>query len=242
MSLSSKAVLEEIKAIHKRKPMYGHPLWTGMVEGAFDLEQVRYFCLQHGIIPLHNHNYHGRLYVICPDANWREKIAEVAYEEATGRIHADGVSHHKLYLNYGKALGLSREQMLVDVEYCGGALSFKSWFSDICGRSFLEGVSAHMLGGEAPIPGLYIRVAKRLQEKFKLSDEGVAYWVVHDSADEDHSDVGRELLDQFAPTDKDKELVIRTVQNTVDVMHVMYDDIYANLKRVPTKSEQAAAA
>jgi len=85
-------------------------------------------------------------------------------------------------------------------------------------------------------------MAKRLQEKFKLSDEGVAYWVVHDSADEDHSDVGRELLDQFAPTDKDKELVIRTVQNTVDVMHVMYDDIYANLKRVPTKSEKAAAA
>src|ERR1051325_6258304 len=153
MALTAKAVLEEIKNIHKRKPMYGHPLWTGMVEGTFSLEQVRFFCLQHGIIPLHNHNYHGRLYVVCPDANWRERIAEVAYEEATGRIHANGVSHHKLYLNYGKALGLSREQML-NADYCGGGLALKSYFSDVCGRNFLEGVSAHMLAGEAPIPGL----------------------------------------------------------------------------------------
>ena len=238
MAITAAAVLQEIKNIHKRKPMYGHPLWTGMVEGTFSLEQVRYFCLQHGCIPLHNHNYHGRLYVVCPDAEWREKIAEVAYEEATGRIHADGVSHHKLYLNYGKALGLSREQML-GAEYCGGALAFKAFFSDICGRNFLEGVSSHMLGGEAPIPGLYIRVAKKLQEKFSLSDEGIAYWVVHDSADEDHSDVGRQLLDQFAPTQKDMELVLRTVQNTVDVMHVMYDDFYANLKKVSAAAEKS---
>ena len=233
MSLTASAVLEEIKNIHKRKPMYGHPLWTGMVDGTFSLEQVRYFCLQHGVIPLHNHNYHGRLYVVCPDAAWREKIAEVAYEEATGRIHADGVSHHKLYLNYGKALGLSREEML-DADYCGGGLAFKSFFQELCGKNFLEGVSTHMLAGEAPIPGLYIRVAKKLQEKFQLSDEGIAYWTVHDSADEDHSDVGRELLDQFAPTDKDKELVLKTVRTTVDVMHLMYDDFYANMMRIPT--------
>lgn len=241
MAMTAKAVLDEIKVIHKRKPMYGHPLWTNMVEGAYSLEQVQYFCVQHGIIPLHNHNYHGRLYVACQDANWREKIAEVAYEEATGRIHANGVSHHKLYLNYAKALGLSREDVLVNAKYCGGAIAFKSYFSDICGRTFLEGVSSHMLAGEAPIPGLYIRVARKLQEKFKLSEEGIAYWVVHDSADEDHSDVGRELLDQFAPTDADKDLVLKTVQDTVDIMHLMYDDIYAHLKAIPSGTARAAA-
>lgn len=241
MALTATAVLAEIKNIHKGKPMYGHPLWTGMVEGSFSLEQVRYFCLQHGIIPLHNHNYHGRLYVVCPDAGWREKIAEVAYEEATGRIHADGVSHHKLYLNYGKALGFTREEML-NTGYCGGALAFKSYFQELCGRNFLEGVSAHMLAGEAPIPGLYIRVAKKLQAKFDLSDEGIAYWVIHDSADEDHSDVGRELLDQFAPTDTDKEKVLETVRNTVDVMHLMYDDFYANMVRISASEKSRAAA
>ena len=107
----------------------------------------------------------------------------------------------------------------------------------MCGRSFLEGVSAHMLAGEAPIPGLYIRVAKKLQEKFGLDEVGLAYWVVHDSADEDHADVGRELLAQFAPTEKDKQFVLKVVQNTVDVMHVMYDDIYAHMQALaPAKA------
>jgi pyrroloquinoline quinone (PQQ) biosynthesis protein C len=240
MALTAQSVLEEINAIHKRKPMYGHALWAGMVAGDYSLDQVRYFCLQHGIIPLRNHNYHGRLYVICENAEWRERIAEVAYEEATGRIHAGGVSHHKLYLNYGKALGLSREEML-GAKYCGGAESFKAWFSYICGKSFLEGVASHMLGGEAPIPGLYGRIAETLQTKFGLSDEGVAYWIVHDTADGDHSDVGRELLAEFAKTQQDLQLVIETVQTTVDVMHVMYDDIYRHLQAIKPEGQRRSA-
>jgi pyrroloquinoline quinone (PQQ) biosynthesis protein C len=121
---------------------------------------------------------------------------------------------------------------MLNADYCGGGLAFKSYFADVCGRNFLEGVSAHMLAGEAPIPGLYIRVAKKLQQKFDLSEEGIAYWVVHDSADEDHSDVGRELLEQFAPTQNDMELVLKTVRECVNVMHVMYDDFYANMKKL----------
>ena len=152
MAATTAEGLGEIDAIHKRRPNYGHPLWRGMVEGTHNLEQVRYFCKQHSIITLHNHNYHGRLYVACPDPEWRERIAEVSYEEATGRLFADGVSHHKLYLNYAKGLGLGREEMY-NVDYCAGALAFKAYFSDACSR-FVEGVAAHMLAGEAQIPGL----------------------------------------------------------------------------------------
>ncbi len=78
MALTQKIVLEEIDRIHKSKPNYGHPLWAGMLDDSLSLEQIRYFCRQHGSIPLHNHNYHGRLYVICPDPEWREEIASVS--------------------------------------------------------------------------------------------------------------------------------------------------------------------
>ena len=225
MALTTAAVLERIEQIHKQKPMYGHPLWTGMVEGTFNLDQVRYLCKQHGGIPLHNQNYHGRLYVICPDPDWRELIAEVVYEECTGRLFADGVSHHKLYLNYARSLGLEPDEMY-DPPYCPGVVAFQAYFSNICGKTFLEGVSAHMLAGEAAIPGLYGRIATRLQEKFDLSDEGVTYWIVHDTADKEHSDVGRRLLDQFATTEADRQLVLKTVQQMIDIQHLMYDDIY----------------
>ena len=237
MALTAEKVLEEIDRIHKAKPIYGHPLWAGMLDDSHSLEQIRYFCKQHGILPLNNHNYHGRLYVICPDPGWREEIAEVTYEEATGRLHAEGVSHHKLYLNYAAAIGISKEEMYA-TGYCAGTTAFFAYFSYICGKTFLEGVASHMLGGEAPIPGTYGRIAERLKARFGLDEKGVAYWHVHDTADEEHSGVGKKLLDQFATTQADLELVIDTVQTTVDVMHLMYDDIWAHMQRI----ESAEAA
>src|SRR5688500_11459400 len=111
MQITVDDVLRYIAGLLKERPNYSHPLWQGMVDGTLNLEQVRYFCKQHSIITLHNHKYHGPIYYSCPDPEWRERIAEVAYEEATGRLFANGVSHHKRYLNYAAGLGLSREEM-----------------------------------------------------------------------------------------------------------------------------------
>ena len=227
MTLTTQGVLDRISEIHRELPMYGHPLWTGMVEGRWNLEQSRYICQQHGGIPLHNHNYHGNLYVICPDPAWRELIAEVAFEEATGRLMSNGVSHHRLYLDYAKGMGLTPEQMY-DPPYCAGVVAFQAYFTQICSKSFLEGVAAHMLAGEAAIPGLYVKIARNLQEQFGLRDEEVAYWVIHDSADEEHSDVGRKLLDQFARTEDERRLVLKIVRQMLEIQHLMYDDIHRN--------------
>ncbi|MEK9692996.1 MAG: iron-containing redox enzyme family protein [Rhodospirillaceae bacterium] len=239
MGITNQEVLDSIAKMHRDQPMYGHPLWTGMVEGRWDLEQTRYLCKQHGGIPLHNHNYHGNLYTICPDPEWREMIAEVAYEEATGRLFSDGVSHHKLYLNFAKGLGLKPEEMY-DPPYCPGVIAFQAYFTNICRKTFLEGVAAHMLAGEAAIPGLYIQIAHKLQEKFGLDDEAVAYWVIHDSADEEHSDVGKKLLDQYATTDKERQLVIKTAKQMLDVQHLMYDDMLKYTLLLQTSETNAA--
>jgi len=239
MGITNQEVLDSIARMHRDQPMYGHPLWTGMVEGRWDLEQTRYLCKQHGGIPLHNHNYHGNLYTICPDPEWREMIAEVAYEEATGRLFSDGVSHHKLYLNFAKGLGLKPEEMY-DPPYCPGVIAFQAYFTNICRKTFLEGVAAHMLAGEAAIPGLYIQIAHKLQEKFGLDDEAVAYWVIHDSADEEHSDVGKKLLDQYATTDKERQLVIKTAKQMLDVQHLMYDDMLKYTLLLQTSETNAA--
>ena len=69
----------------------------------------------------------------------------------------------QLYLAYAKSLGIDKAEMYA-TDYCAGALLFKTYMSDICSR-FLEGVSAHMLAGEAQIPGLYGKIANKLKEK-----------------------------------------------------------------------------
>lgn len=108
---SVEATLEAVEQAHRDKPFYEHPLWAGLLEATFSKEQVKEFVRQFGIIPLHNHNYHGRLYVNCPNPHWRTRIAEVVYEEGTGRLFADGIPHNRLYLDVGNDLGISDEEM-----------------------------------------------------------------------------------------------------------------------------------
>ena len=213
------ARVDEINAINK---YWEHPMWKGLLEGTHTQPMLQVFARQHAIIPLHNHNYHGRLYVICPDSKWREMIAEVVYEEGTGRLYANGVSHNDLWYRFGEGLGVSREDMDA-TEFSAGALAFKAYFQNMCEKSFLEGVAAHMLAAEAQGPGYFSHIASNLKERFGLTDEQVAFWVVHDFADADHSSVGRELLEQFAGSEEDFQTVIRVVQETVDVMNLLYD-------------------
>jgi pyrroloquinoline-quinone synthase len=228
--LGVQETLSEVKRLHKALPFDTHPLWQGLCEGAFNLKQVQEFARQFGIIPLHNHNYHGRLYVICPDMGWRIRLAEVVYEEGTGRLFSNGVAHNKLYLNFGAGLGLSARDLL-EVDYCPEAAAFKTFFQDRCSHNIVEGISSHMLAAEAQGPGLYKHLAVRLKKDFGLSDEAVAFWVIHDVADTDHSSIGEELLADFAKTEADRQLVVKTVRETLEATRLLYNGILARVQQ-----------
>jgi pyrroloquinoline-quinone synthase len=224
-------VLEQIRKIHEPYARFKHPLWAGLMEGRFERPQVREFLKQAGIIPLYNHLYHGPLYVNCPDPTWREMIAEVVYEEGTGKLFAKGTPHWKLWLRLGRAFDISDEEMWA-TEYCAEALAWRSFFHSICSGDFLTGVSAHMLGAEAQVPGAVGSVAQGLRKKFALSDHDLAFYLVHNEADAEHSDIGRKLLTSFARTEEDFARVIGAVKQMLSVSAVLFDGILACVKRV----------
>lgn len=234
MAMTADQCLDRVSEIREKYKVGGaHPVWKGLDEGTHSLPQMREFARQFGIIPLHNHNYHGRLYVSCPNARWRARLAEVVYEEGTGRLFADGVSHNELYYRFGEGLGLSRKD-LDSADHCAEALVYKGWLQHACGQGTLIGVSAHMLADEGQVKGGHFnRIARTLQQKYGLKPEATAFWSVHDVADEDHSGIGAELLADFAPNDADKKLVIETVEQTLGLLRTMYDGIYKRMKAIP---------
>jgi len=226
------ATLERIRRIHEPYARHRHPLWAGLMEGRFERPQVRTFLKQASIIPLYNHLYHGPLYVNCPDPEWREMIAEVVYEEGTGRMFASGTPHWKLWLRLGNAFGIGDEEMW-NTDFCPEAIAFRAFFNRICSGDFLTGVSAHMLGAEAQVPGASGSVAGGLRARFGLSDHDLAFYIVHDHADSEHSDIGRRLLSRFAPTEADCERVVLAVRQMVEVSKVLYDGILHRVMNDP---------
>ena len=229
--LSVEQTLEAVEAVHREMPYREHPLWQGLSQCTFSKPQVREFARQFGIIPLHNHNYHGRLYVLCPNPKWRSRLAEVVYEEGTGKIYSNGLPHNELYLNFGRGLGLSDDE-LWNPDYCPAAIAFKAYFSDVCSHNIVEGISAHMLGAEAQGPGFFAGMARRMQKAYDLTQQTVDFWIIHDEADEDHSRVGVELLADFAKTDEDRKLVVKSVREMVQMTWLLYDGILARMSAI----------
>ena len=226
---SVKATLDAIAGMHKEMPFEKHPLWAGVSDGVFSKKQVGEFARQYGIIPLHNHNYHGRLYVLCPDPKWRARLAEVVYEEGTGKIFSKGIPHNQLYLNFSRGLGIRDEDMW-QADYCAQAVAFKCYFQDVCSHDIVEGIAAHMLASEAQGPGFFSGMARRMRKNYGLSAKAVDFWVIHDEADSEHSSVGAELLGDFAKTDQDRERVIRTAREMIEMSMLLYDGILRRVK------------
>lgn len=229
MNAKHEETLRRIEDIHRAKPRAGHPLWQALLGQKLSKAQVREHVKQFSIIPLYNHLYHGRLYVICPDPEWRSMLAEVCYEEGTGKLFAGGIAHHFLYLRLGEALGIGKEEMYA-TRFCPEAIALRAYFEYICGKNILEGVAGHMLGAEAQVPGTSGRVGIALKAQFGLSDDDIAFYSVHEEADEEHTSIGRRLLERFAERDEDLDLVVQTVQDMVDVHYVCYDGIYRRVQ------------
>jgi pyrroloquinoline-quinone synthase len=221
--------LDAIAGMHEEMPFQKHPLWAGLSEGTWSKPQLGEFAKQYGIIPLHNHNYHGRLYVLCPNPKWRAHLAEVVYEEGTGKIFSNGIPHNQLYLNFSRGLGIPDEDMW-QASYCPEAVAFKCYFQDVCSHNIVEGIAAHMLASEAQGPGFFAGMARRMQKNYGLSQQAVDFWIIHDEADGEHSNVGVELLGDFAKTDQDRELVLKTAREMIEMSMLLYDGILARVK------------
>lgn len=230
--LSVPDVLARIREMHKERSLYTQPLWRALVDGTLSRAQVKEFAYHYSIIPVPNNNYHGRLYLHCPDWRWRSRIAEICYEEGTGRLFANGKPHCQLYFDFADAFGWT-EREIIEAEYMPAAVGWKAWFERLCESNFLKGATAHMLSGEAMIPGTFRRIADQFQAKLGLNDDQVAFWRVHDVADGDHSDIGRELLDQFAPTQDDRKLVLKIVDQYKDMVFAMYGAIWDRVRGIP---------
>jgi pyrroloquinoline quinone (PQQ) biosynthesis protein C len=224
-TIDYKAVLKELDDIHTAKSRKRHPLWMALMTGDLRKPQVAEFLRHFSAIPLYNHNYHGPLYVSCPSAEWRLRMAEVVYEEGTGRIYADGVPHYELYLRMGEAFGISREEMY-SVEMCGGALAIRHFLENICRRSFIEGYAALSLGSEAQVPGVAGRVSEAFKKHYGLSHDEAAFYRVHEEADSDHSGGALEFMQEFVKTENDVKLVTNAVRDCVEASWCMFNDIW----------------
>jgi pyrroloquinoline-quinone synthase len=223
---TARTFVEELKAtIDARRTFGHHPLWLRIVNGRLPRQGLRPFAVQFFLQVREFPRAVSALHASCPFADERVKLAESLYEEETGRISGCNVSHPELFMRFGHAVGLRREEM-VDGTPLPTTAALIDWFErSTKERSFIEGAAATNLAAEGQVPGTFAPFARALEQHYGLARDAVGFWDVHEEADREHSDIGDHVVVRFATSDALQAKVRSAVERSLELWWQFFDGI-----------------
>jgi pyrroloquinoline-quinone synthase len=161
----------------------------------------------------------GTLYGDCPYADVRRKIFLNLYEEELGAF-SNSKAHFDLSADCARALGATDEELATARPLPNthrlilfGEISLRS-------RPWVVGFGAAM-GFEYQSPLAFKRIAEGLRANYGLDDDGVRFFDVHVTADEDHGEAIVETLIQHATTEDLQRAVRDAAWNYAEYYHGM---------------------
>src|SRR3954447_11574147 len=161
----------------------------------------------------------GTLYGDCPYADVRRKIFLNLYEEELGAF-SNSKAHFDLCEDCARALGPTGEELATARPLPNthrlilfGEISLRS-------RPWIVGFGAAM-GVEYQSPLAFKRIAEGLRASYGLDDDGVRFFDVHVTADEDHGDAIVETLIQHATTEEIQRAVRDAAWNCAEAYYDM---------------------
>lgn len=229
-ALAPEAFIQDLVArIEARRTFGGHPLWLAISDGKLNGEQLKVFAVQFFLQVREFPRAVSAMHANCPFPAERIALAESIYEEETGRLSGCNLPHPELFIRFGEATGLRREEM-VDGRPLPATRALIDWFElSTKQRSFIEGAAAINLAAEGQVPGAFGPMARRLQSHYGLSREAVEFWDIHEMADAEHSDVGDNIVIRHATDAAIQARVRDALQHSLDAWWQFFDGIQAAL-------------
>jgi pyrroloquinoline quinone (PQQ) biosynthesis protein C len=213
-----------------QRTLKSHPTIEKIERGELSVPQLRYWATQLFVgNKAHNANILGLIYAKCDDFGARKAIVENLIEEELGRVSGVGRSHPELYLEFGEAIGIPREQLL-HAHMSTDATAMAHWMYWLADSKpwyvTLAGIS---LGSELFNPDAYVRVIDGLKKHYRLDDDGVRFFSVHVEVDKDHGDSSAGSIFKAIPEEAAPE-TLWAVETHIELMRRLWSDIDAPLE------------
>ena len=163
--LAPEAFIQDLVAcIGARRTFGGHPLWLEIADGKLRAVQLKLFAIQFFLQVREFPRAVSAMHSNCPFPKERMQLAESVYEEETGRISGCNLPHPELFIRFGEAVGLKREE-LVQGRPLPATRALIDWFElSTKQRSFIEAAAAINLAAEGQVPGAFGPMARRQTE------------------------------------------------------------------------------
>jgi pyrroloquinoline-quinone synthase len=187
-----------LKAPHRN--LAEHPLIEKINRRELTRNQLKGMAIQVTLQTTEIVRWLGSLYADCPYPEVRRKVFMNLYEEELGAF-SNSKAHFELCADCARALGATEEELRTARPL--PATHRLILFGEVMlrNRPWVAGFGAAM-GFEYQSPPAFERIAAGLREHYGLDDDGVRFWEVHVTADEDHGDAIAETLIQYATTEE----------------------------------------
>ncbi|MBM2810065.1 MAG: Coenzyme synthesis protein family protein [Chloroflexi bacterium] len=226
MSVAAGAFVEELREIVNLKHTMRHPMVQRIATGDFSIPELRFFAQQYyqrtaRMFP----KLVAAVYSRTPDDPDLEHMLLENVVSESGFLNPDR-EHKKLFFQFGRALGLSREE-IERARPVPELQAFIGWRDRVFyDAPWLEALTVQSFVFEGQNLKRAAVIAEGLRRHYSFSEEDIAFWAEHASeVEEEHADVGPRMLERFATEDLTKQRLREIVAEGVEVYWLVFDGI-----------------
>jgi pyrroloquinoline-quinone synthase len=215
------ALCDRIDAIIAEKSILKHPFYQRWQAGEMTIDELRGYTCQYYQHVLAFPRYVSGTHANCDNLADRQELLENLREEEEGPNN-----HPELWLRFGEAIGLQREDM-TGAEPLPETTALDESFRRITKDSpFIAGIAA-LYAYESQVPEVAGTKMEGLKRHYGVdSPDGLRFFAVHHSLDVEHSAVTRNMVARYAEAPGTEESAVGAVEEACDALWGFLDGCY----------------
>jgi pyrroloquinoline-quinone synthase len=221
------ALCDRIDAMIADKSILKHPFYQRWQAGEMTLDELKGYTCQYYQHVLAFPRYVSGTHANCADLADRQELLENLREEEEGPNN-----HPELWLRFGEAIGLKREDMTEAVPLPETTALDESFRRITKDSPFIAGIAA-LYAYESQVPEVAGTKMEGLKRYYGVdSPDGLRFFVVHHSLDVEHSAVTRNMVARYAGAPDAEETAVGAVEEACDALWGFLDGCYREFVEV----------
>jgi pyrroloquinoline quinone (PQQ) biosynthesis protein C len=174
----------------------------------------------------------------CPDWETRMNIIAACTQEVIAdHEHGHGKAHWQILEELGTHIGMSLDDIRAAKPIASTEIAWAAWEGLMSNRHWLEGIVANTCAERANVPGYGEGIQRqkgwfglereRWGELFRLTNEQLDFFELHEQADIEHSDMGWQAIARFAGDLHMEDAVVDACRKNLNVWELYLNGIAA---------------
>jgi pyrroloquinoline-quinone synthase len=239
----SEVLVSEVKNGHAR---LHHPFYLALYDGKLSLDDVRIWAKEAWGIFAYNVAINTAKLVRCQlsgihDPQIHKKFVEIIQSEV-GYQYFEGTprrvaGHRALFQRFGESIGIPASELercereedflpttvLARVGWLDIALRSNSILEQVASTNCCNEFSNQLTGG---------KFFKAFRDHYELKEQDIEFFAEHGEADTEHSNIGYDLVEQFATTNEIQVKVLKALRKGLSIWWAITDGVARECERL----------